>query len=510
VFWSIISDYDLRAGLCELVDNALDLWITNERKRPLTVKLTLDADRQLISVADNAGGVSEADLKLLISPGGSSNSPHAPIIGVFGVGSKRASVALGEQVELRTRFEDQGTFQIDITREWLETEEWEIPSYAIPSIEPYTTKVDISRLRRTFDKPDIDRLRNRLGEIYSWFIDEGCVIEVNGVPIFPIKFDKFAFPPEYRPQRATFPLHVEGFGEISAAITAGLIVDRDPETENYGVYLYCNHRLVVKELKVRDVGYFVGKEAGVPHPDASLARVIIQLEGAARAMPWNSIKSGIDFAHPAFLQLRPTVIQLNTYFSSLSRRLKNDWGGKVFAYKTGAFDDVEPPTPGAAPRFVMAPLPRVNKSRLEYLKQDNKPILDEQPWTLGLVEAMSAAQEVLKKGYDTKNRIALILLDSNFEIALKEFIVHRTDLFPTSQYTDTTISKLFNSRGDVVKDITAKVPALQSHIAKASHFYLMRNKIIHERASVSPTSNDVDSYRQTVEAVLNILFGLSF
>jgi hypothetical protein len=227
-------------------------------------------------------------------------------------------------------------------------------------------------------------------------------------------------------------------------------------------------------------------------------------------MPWNSIKSGIDFAHPAFLQLRPTVIQLNTYFSSLSRRLKNDWGGKVFAYKTGAFDDVEPPTPGAAPRFVMAPLPRVNKSRLEYLKQDNKPILDEQPWTLGLVEAMSAAQEVLKKGYDTKNRIALILLDSNFEIALKEFIVHRTDLFPTSQYTDTTISKLFNSRGDVVKDITAKVPALQSHIAKASHFYLMRNKIIHERASVSPTSNDVDSYRQTVEAVLNILFGLSF
>ena len=26
MFWSIISDYDLRTGLCELVDNAIDLW----------------------------------------------------------------------------------------------------------------------------------------------------------------------------------------------------------------------------------------------------------------------------------------------------------------------------------------------------------------------------------------------------------------------------------------------------------------------------------------------------
>jgi hypothetical protein len=37
---------------------------------------------------------------------------------------------------------------------------------------------------------------------------------------------------------------------------------------------------------------------------------------------------------------------------------------------------------------------------------------------------------VQKQKFDTKNRIALILLDSNFEIALKEFIVHRPDLFP--------------------------------------------------------------------------------
>ena len=60
VFLSIISDYDLTTGLCELVDNALDLWITNNRRPKLHIEISLDADRQLISVNDNAGGVKEA------------------------------------------------------------------------------------------------------------------------------------------------------------------------------------------------------------------------------------------------------------------------------------------------------------------------------------------------------------------------------------------------------------------------------------------------------------------
>jgi hypothetical protein len=52
------------------------------------------------------------------------------------------------------------------------------------------------------------------------------------------------------------------------------------------------------------------------------------------------------------------------------------------------------------------------------------------PWAVGLVESMAAVDVITRQGFDTKNRIALILLDSNFEIALKEFIVSRTDLFP--------------------------------------------------------------------------------
>lgn len=57
VFWSIMSDYDLRTGLCELIDNVLDIWVHAKPRLPLEVQLSLDAERQLISIRDNAGGV---------------------------------------------------------------------------------------------------------------------------------------------------------------------------------------------------------------------------------------------------------------------------------------------------------------------------------------------------------------------------------------------------------------------------------------------------------------------
>jgi hypothetical protein len=510
LFWSIISDYDLRTGLCELIDNALDLWILNKKARQLTIDVELDVERQLIAVQDNAGGVTEEDLRLLIAPGGSRNIPAAEIIGVFGVGSKRASVALGQRVEIRTRHKKQGSFELDITEDWLRSNSWDLPSYSIPDIEPNTTRVDISALRRSFSENDVEDLRQHLGETYSWFLNEGCVIRVNGEPIDPIVFDHWAYPPKYRPQQSQFTVHVDDVGDVDVVVTAGLITDRNPESENYGAYVYCNHRLIVKEWKAREVGYFISGEAGVPHPDASLARVIVELQGPARGMPWNSSKSAINPAHPAFQQIRPTVTQLNSYFSSLSRRMKTDWDGGVFRHSTGSIEPIEPAELGARKKLVLPPLPRVNKNQTERLKSKNKGTINKQPWTLGLVEAISAIDVIQRQRFDTGNRMALILLDSNFEIALKEFIVHRTDLFPPKIYTDTHIANIFKNRHTVLTEVAKGITIPAAHLAKAKHYYQMRNKLIHERATVGITDADVITYRATIEAVLKLLFGLKF
>jgi hypothetical protein len=59
---------------------------------------------------------------LLIAPGGSRNDPLAELIGVFGVGAKRAAIALAENIEIRTRHENGGTHELDITKQWIESD----------------------------------------------------------------------------------------------------------------------------------------------------------------------------------------------------------------------------------------------------------------------------------------------------------------------------------------------------------------------------------------------------
>src|SRR5271154_3171341 len=141
LFWSIISDYNLKTDLCELIDNALDQWLLDKKGPPLTISLDLYVERKVISVKDNAGGVKFDDLSLLIAPGGSRNDPLAELIGVFGVGGKRASIALAEHIEIRTRYENGRAHELDITRDWIASEDWQLPAYEIPNITERTTEI---------------------------------------------------------------------------------------------------------------------------------------------------------------------------------------------------------------------------------------------------------------------------------------------------------------------------------------------------------------------------------
>jgi Histidine kinase-, DNA gyrase B-, and HSP90-like ATPase len=511
LFLSIISDYDLKTGLCELVDNAFDVWVSNGKPSGLIIDVRLDPDRQLISVIDNAGGVPEDKLRRLVAPGVTGNPADKDLIGIFGVGGKRAGVALGEQVDIRTRFKKQGTFLVEITNLWLDSPDWHLQSYRVADIDPGSTIVEISKLRQTFTAADVEFTRQHFGETYDRFLDGNCTLRLNGREIQGISFEQWSYPPNFQPQSAEFTISPAPDRKLAVNITAGLIGDRDKEGDNYGVYVYCNNRLIVKELRTRDVGYVTG-EAGVPHPDASLCRVIVNFQGSPELMPWNSSKNYANFSHPAFTDVRRTLIRLNSHFSTLSRRLKNEWPTAVFEYKRGTINTIDADEVLSGKKLVLPTLPRASKpSRLEELRAKNRKIMSDKPWTIGLVEAMGVIDIVSRQKLDTKNRVALILLDSNFEIALKEFIVNNPAIFNPMTYNDAKIATLFKSRHAVIKEIKPHVPALDPKLlGKVNHYYGLRNKLIHERATVGITDNQVKDYRKTIERVLGKLFKLKF
>lgn len=267
----------------------------------------------------------------------------------------------------------------------------------------------------------------------------------------------------------------------------------------------------MEELKVREVGYHVPSEAGVPHPDASLARVIVKFSGPAELMPWNSSKSGITYSHPAFMAVRGRIIDFATYFSQVSRRTKHQ-RDEIVAHKSGVMEELDP-TQASSGRKKILPRPPSTKqpTRFERVMDSNRKLVEDQPWTLGLVEAMGLVDVIGGQSrFKTRNRAALILLDSNFEISLKEFIVHRKDLFPPHKYTNTFLAGLFNSRTNVIKEVSAHVALPQTLLTKVSHYYDLRNNLTHQRATVEVSDLDVDDYRKVVERVLRKLFNVKF
>src|SRR5258708_3218086 len=94
LFLSIIADYDLNRSICELGDNGLDVWVRGGRASTITISITLDKGQQTITVEDDAGGFKKSELRYLVAPGETGSIPTDETIGIFGVGTKRAVVAL--------------------------------------------------------------------------------------------------------------------------------------------------------------------------------------------------------------------------------------------------------------------------------------------------------------------------------------------------------------------------------------------------------------------------------
>jgi Histidine kinase-, DNA gyrase B-, and HSP90-like ATPase len=504
VFWAIISDYNISTSICELIDNALDIWLRNGKQTDLCVEIDVDIHSRSLRIADNAGGVPENELKVLISPGASLNSPDEHVIGLFGVGSKRAVVALAQTVRIRTRRGEGKTYQIDIDEGWLEDEDWDMPVYEVDPIEPNTTVIDLMRLRYTLDASAQEELRTHLRETYGKFLlNDRFKIKINAELLEPVLFDRWAYPPDFEPRYYMFEVKTEDGESVGVEIYAGLIRDRDPSGDNYGVYFYCNDRLIMKEVKEAAVGYIRGA-AGIPHPDASLARVIVGLYGSARLMPWNSTKTAINFNKAVFTALLRILLPIVSDFSSLSRRLKGDWEDKVFKYDRGQIKHLEIDDVEGVRRSFLPPLPRVRKKPIERLKEVNKSIIADRPWVVGLLESLAAQELISRQRLETKNRIALILLDSTFEIALKEYIVHARIL----NLGGRSLEELFRDRNAVISVVKQSVTFPPVLLQRISHYYLMRNKLIHERATVDVTPGDIANFRAAVVESLGLLFGV--
>ncbi len=509
IFYSIITDYDHNLGISELIDNVIDVWLKHDKKGRVEVRIQLDLDQQTITVMDNAGGVPRRRLGNIIGPGHTGNDEDEETIGFFGVGTKRAVVALSQDVTIRTRDGEKDTFEVRLDDAWLRRETWNLSYSRVEDIPPGETHVLLSRLRSPISKDTEGQLRDHLGATYARFVTTASFsIVLNGKPIMPIAFENWAFPPDYQPKGYAKELDVPGEKSVSLEMTVGLTRESSPAGGEYGVYLYCNDRLVCRGLKTYEVGFAKGL-IGSPHPLISIVRAIVSLRGPAKLMPWNSTKSGINSQSKVFQLLHPLLVPVLKTYASVSRALSSSPGGwpeNVFKYESGELASIELDGDLTVPDLRLPKAPRSRHSYLERIEKANESVVGLKPWARGLHEGVVAASIIFGKPLEEKNRIALIILDSTLEIGFKEYLVNEV----AGGISDQRLEQLFSNRARVEQEVRNHVSISQRDASKVRYYYNLRCDLIHRKASITISDEDVKEYHRIVTRLLSKMFGLRF
>jgi hypothetical protein len=514
IYWAIIADYTLELGISELVDNAIDSWIRNKKQRGLLVEITLDFHHNTILVADNAGGIREEEISVIVSPGETSNEIGGETIGIFGVGSKRAVVYLSRETVIKTRYQNKKTLLVEISDSWLKTEDWELLIYEEDDPIPEgSTIIEMSKLRDfALTTTEESRLFEHLSVTYARIIqDGGFQLVLNGNSVTPKTFDIWSFPPDFSPHKYTarhsFSLSDEE-KEIRYAITAGLAAKGEPGNQEYGVYFYCNKRLVGKAIKEFAVGFSKGK-IGSPHPSIMLMRVIVEIEGESDFLPWNSSKSGINYHHPVFTAIQETVVSLGLTFSKVSKHFSSDdgWKKNIFPHSQGDIREIELDLSLPKLRLFLPPIPRrKQKKYTDQLRAENKALAKQKPWIVGLYEAFIVIEVMKKEKLQQGNRISLMLLVNILEIGFKEYLVKESG----KEYSDTELSRIYRDRRQVIRELKKNSILKQEEVTLIEHYFDIRNDLMHKRASASISNDDLQNLKQLTENLLRKMFNIRF
>lgn len=507
IYRSIIADYDLNTAVSELIDNAIDAWSGMPGGQALVIAIEIDLGQQKITIMDNAGGVKENELKKLISPGETTVEGTGESIGIFGVGSKRAVVALSQAVRITTRYHQEQTYRLEYDDDWLQNENWDIPYYRVDQISPSTTKIELPELRFKIDEEMIEKLREQLSVTYAYFLDttSRITIKVDDVPIVGKYFENWAYPQEANPKGFIKKLVTrKGNQKIRFEITSGLVREKGALAD-YGVYFYCNKRLICKALRTPEVG-FSSRVAGIPHHTMCLARIFVKLDGPSDGMPWTSNKAGINYNHDIFQAIRKDIIEAVKAYTQLSKKLHPVFNEKVFPYDTGQIEPVRLENDESIKPSKLPPIPRDTRKKdfKTIVLELNKNLSEEKPWIQGLYESIIAERLIAdQRDLRQRNRISVILLDSTIEIAFKEFLVYEVK----ESYSDKRLIEL--TRLVLHDEVKRHLPLSTSIWNQINFLYKMRCELIHRKAT-AVSGVDIDRYRKITMTILNETFGIQF
>jgi len=132
------------------------------------------------------------------------------------------------------------------------------------------------------------------------------------------------------------------------------------------------------------------------------------------------------------------------------------------------------------------------------------------PWIRGLVETLTAVKLLRQSLIETKNRQALILLDSALEIGFKNFLIYEKEVKleksnPILQHRD----KLHKAVADKTRGLFNEKPWTDDEVWKLINFYYeARCDLYHEVAEKTLSDSSINDFYELVSFVLDKLFAI--
>jgi len=349
----LTRDISLEDAILDLLDNCVDGILRSVSSKVIDTEkpyegyeAKIEFSKNSFTICDNCGGIPWSLSKYAFQMGRPSDRPSDPndkrMVGVYGIGMKRAIFKMGMDCTITTKHENDA-YSVRFSPEWIRDEnDWHIQAEHA-SLKNAGTTIHVCELHADAMTRFSESAEGFPGELYdkivgqyAIIIDKGFAISVNGKTVIPrpikLTFAKKDVPSAVRPY-----IFMSRVDDVDVFLTVGFTrripsegtvleeqEDKKFSSQNAGWTIVCNDRVVLYCDRSELTGW---GEAGVPRYHTQFIAVAGILEFSsndASKLPTTTTKRGIDASSTLYLQVKNRMREGMKLFTDYTNKWKGD------------------------------------------------------------------------------------------------------------------------------------------------------------------------------------------
>ena len=357
----LTRDIDLADAILDLLDNCVDgiLRQTQNSSGETPYKgfeTEIKFDENSFSISDNCGGIPQEFQRYAFRMGKESEDRETslPMVGVYGIGMKRAIFKIGEQCSILTQNKGY-CYKVEITPEWIKKPlDWKLPiSELSPSNKEDGTTIVIRELNEgiatRFGDNEEDFTRELIEKVkthYAFILDKGFQVKINGDEVVA-KPTRLIFTKTENTQgtdRAIRPyIYQTEYDGVKVFLSVGFTtsipsqddVNQEQDDKGYlsakgylsmnaGWTIICNDRAVLYCDRTELTGW---GEAGVPRYHTQFIAIsgIVEFHSNdASKLPTTTTKRGINASSVLYLNVKNKMREGMQLFTNSTNKWKGN------------------------------------------------------------------------------------------------------------------------------------------------------------------------------------------